>query len=158
MTAIHPFALHKARAAAGDAEAVRIDEVCASAGVFIAPYPVPANKMRPGETLALGAIQKALRIHGPEVVSLALRSITRGRGDNVGNIRASVITVICNALSAEPAWRTKPAALLAAMDRFDIEENLGEAAIEARKRKTSATAVLNGYVLEHLDAHLGSPE
>jgi hypothetical protein len=57
VTAMSPLQLHAARLAAGNSDAAELTEVCREADVTICRYPVPANKMKPGETLAVGMLQ-----------------------------------------------------------------------------------------------------
>jgi hypothetical protein len=56
VTAVSAQQIFVARLAEGDTQAIELQKVCAEAGVTICPYPVPANKMKVGETLAVGAL------------------------------------------------------------------------------------------------------
>jgi hypothetical protein len=60
VTAMSSLQIHAAKVIAGERSAVAIAKVCADAGVSICRYPIPAEKMKPGETLAASALYRAL--------------------------------------------------------------------------------------------------
>ncbi|MGH6628848.1 MAG: hypothetical protein ACREB3_03855, partial [Burkholderiales bacterium] len=63
---VHIYAMYHASVAAGKPDAVAVANVCRDAGVRIARYPIPASKMDPDITLAVGSIKKAIRLRGEE--------------------------------------------------------------------------------------------
>tara|TARA_R110002110_G_scaffold115958_4_gene287231 strand:+ start:1128 stop:2069 length:942 start_codon:yes stop_codon:yes gene_type:complete len=97
---VHQYALHRARVAAGDPDAVAIDRVCAAAGVTVPAYPVPANKIAAGETMALRVIGQMIRTHGEEIAQRGLTLLAEAYRDRPGNIRASLIKAVCATLAA----------------------------------------------------------
>jgi len=54
--AVNAFALHHARLVAGEERAALIDRICREAGLSVPRYPIPADNLKPGQTLALGTI------------------------------------------------------------------------------------------------------
>lgn len=70
-----PLALHRAAVAAGDQRARDIEGAAKKAGIKIAAYPVPANKMPPGMTLAVSTIARCVKMHGVEITAAALAGV-----------------------------------------------------------------------------------
>jgi hypothetical protein len=101
--AVNEFALHHARLAAGDPEAEAIDRLCRTAGVAIPRYPIPADKLKPGQTLALGTITKLPKRYGDGVALLAMRTVASANLSRVGAIRAPVIQAVALLLGARAA-------------------------------------------------------
>jgi hypothetical protein len=155
VTLMTPLQIHASRVAAGDADAIALVEACAAGGVTICRYPVPGNKMRPGETLAVGVLYKSLRTYGPRTLSMALKCITGTHDGNVGLVRASLVKALCGVLDAEPAYAASESRLVAAIGDLCLETELDNGAIEARKRKTNVEAVLAARIFAHLEARLG---
>jgi hypothetical protein len=85
-------------------DAAELTEVCREADVTICRYPVPANKMKPGETLAVGMLQAVLAKFGREVLIAALCCITKTRRGNPGMIRKQIVEALCAVLEAESSW------------------------------------------------------
>lgn len=100
---VEPLTLHRALRAAGDGWALQIDAVARAAGVRIAPYPIPANKIEPGMTLAIGTIGQMLRLHGAEAATAGLRIVGQVWAEPVGNIRADRIRGVTAAVAAHGA-------------------------------------------------------
>lgn len=150
VTAISPMQLHVARLAAGDSQARELADVCAAADVVICRYPVPANKMKPGETLAAGVLARLLKFYGREVLVAALACITRTRKGNVGMVRAPVVTALCRVLDAEPEWRQSPL-LMPAMQRFDFAGSYTAAGQAAYAERCGITAKLVDVIGDHLE-------
>lgn len=66
-----------AAVAAGDKHAILIRDVCATAGVDLVPFPPQGSAYRPGQTIALGAIQKLIARRGPEPSTEILTALAR---------------------------------------------------------------------------------
>ncbi|MBY9045400.1 ParB/RepB/Spo0J family partition protein, partial [Pseudomonas fluorescens] len=120
VTAMSPLQLHAAHLAAGNSGAAELTEVCREAGVTICRYPVPANKMKPGDTLAVGMLQSVLARFGREVLVAALCCITQTRRGNPGMIRKQIVEALCAVLEAEHAWLADRSRLIFAMQTFDF--------------------------------------
>lgn len=120
VTAMSSLQIHAAKVIAGDKNAVRIARVCADANVTICRYPVPADKMKPGETLAATSIYRSLERFGPETLTTALKCITMTGDGHPGLVRQHIISAYCIVLDAEPAWRRNEAQTLAALQSLDL--------------------------------------
>jgi hypothetical protein len=108
VTRIHALAVQHAALLAGDPEALKIKEACDAAGVTILRYPVALPNLKPGETLALGAITEALRSYGREVLVAALFCVTETANNRPGMLAAAIIKALCSTLAANPKWRGSP--------------------------------------------------
>lgn len=76
--AVNTFALHHAKIVAGDATHQEIDRACRAAGVSIPRYPIPADKLEPGQTLALATIRSLLIAIGSGPAAAVLRAVSEG--------------------------------------------------------------------------------
>lgn len=99
VTHINELQVHAAKVTAGDPTAVAIDAICTASGVMVCRYPVPEKKMKPAQTLAIGSLQMSLRLHGPDVLTLALRCLVVAHPDDRGVIRAHTIRAMCEVLA-----------------------------------------------------------
>lgn len=151
VTAMSPLQLHAARLAAGNAAAALLTTVCAEAGVTICRYPVPANKMKPGETLAVAMLQGALDKYGRDVLVAALSCITRTRRGNPGMIRQQIVNGLCAALEAEKGWLKDLKALVFRMQTFDFGEQFNTARSRSIETGENVTAALVEAISDHLD-------
>ncbi len=156
VTAVSAQQLHVARVAAGNEAALALDEACRAAGVKILAYPVPATKIKVGETLAAGELARMLRLYGRDVLVIALRCITETRKGNAGMVRKAVISALCSAFEAEPDWRVDEDKLIKAMWKFDIAGQYIAAAKKSLEGVGSVSAVLLEAICDHLDKNLGS--
>ncbi|MCK1503085.1 ParB/RepB/Spo0J family partition protein [Bradyrhizobium sp. 188] len=151
VTAMSPLQLHAARLAAGNSDAADLTEVCRAADVTICRYPVPANKMKPGETLAVGMLQAVLAKFGREVLITALCCITRTRRGNPGMIRKQIVQALCAVLEAESAWLADRDRLIFAMQTFDFAAQFSAAAARSIEAGETVTAILVEAIAAHLD-------
>lgn len=92
-TAIHALNVWGAQVAAGDPEAVALDRACRAEGVLIKRYPVPLLKMRPGQTVALGALQRGMKDLGEAGLRLALRLLMTAHPEERGVLTGSLLRV-----------------------------------------------------------------
>lgn len=151
VTAMSPLQLHAARLAAGNSGAAELTEVCHAADVTICRYPVPANKMKPGETLAVGMLQSVLAKFGREVLFAALCCITKTRRGNPGMIRKQIVQALCAVLEAESAWLADRDRLIFAMQTFDFAAQFTAAAAKAIEAGETVSAILVEAIAAHLD-------
>lgn len=91
--AVTPLHIHHAQLAAGEPEAQAIARVCARAKVEICRYPVPSDKMKPGQTLAVQSIARLIRLRGPDFAEKVLTALRTARG-GVGRPAAAVPFVL----------------------------------------------------------------
>lgn len=150
VTKVSPLALHHAAVAAGDPGALEIVEVCAAAGVEIAPYPKMPDRMKPGETLALGAVRKMLNAFGRETVITALQCITETANAGPGVVSMHNILAISAVLGANHRWRDAGGALLAAFDEISLEEEHEEAVVTRRGKGVALWEVMSWRLADRL--------
>lgn len=151
VTAMSPLQLHAARLAAGSKAATDLTEACDEAGVIICRYPVPANKMKPGETLAVGMLQSVLAKYGRKVLVSALCCITRTRRGNPGMIRKQIVEALCAVIEAERSWLADRAKLIFAMQTFDFAAEFTAACARSIGTGDKVSSVLVEAIAVHLD-------
>lgn len=151
VTAMSPLQLHAARLAAGSKAAADLTEACDEAGVTICRYPVPANKMRPGETLAVAMLQSMLEKFGRDVLVAALSCITKTRRGNPGMIRKAIVQALCAVLEAERDWLTDRPRLILAMQTFDFAAQFTAASAKSIETGDKVSSTLVEAIAAHLD-------
>jgi hypothetical protein len=151
ITTLSTMQIHAAKVAAGDPDAVRLNEVCARAGVTICRYPIPAKKMVAGQTLAAAQLQRFLTRFGDATLEIALSCITRAGNGNSGWVRAPIIEALCAVLSAEPDWRDSRH-LLSAMTKFDYADAFNRATSGVGASRSRIVTSLIEIVAEHLES------
>lgn len=154
VTAMSPLQLHAARLAAGNSGAAELTEVCREADVTICRYPVPANKMKPGETLAVGMLQSVLAKFGREVLVAALCCITKTRRGNPGMIRKQVVEALCAVLEAEPDWRSDHKRMVIAMQTFDFLAQFNAARTASIETGAKVADGLVDAIGQHLESKM----
>lgn len=152
VTAMSPLQLHAARLAAGDKTADELTQACAEAGVTICRYPVPANKMKPGDTLAVGMLQSVLAKFGRKILVAALCCITQTRRGNPGMIRKQIVEALCAVLEAERSWLADRARLIFAMQTFDFAAQFTAASARSIETGDKVSTTLVEAIAEHLDS------
>lgn len=100
--AVNPFALHHARLVAGDERARLVDRVCGAAGVSIPKYPIPAENLKPGQTLALGSIAALLQRLGERGASAVLKAVAAAYVEQAGCLRASLLKAVGKVYESVP--------------------------------------------------------
>jgi len=151
VTVMSPLQIHAARLAAGDKSADELTQACAEAGVTICRYPVPASKMKPGDTLAVGMLHATLKKYGRDVLVAALCCITRTRRGNAGMIRKAIVQALCSVLEAEPGWLADRAKLIFAMQTFDFAAQFTAASARSIESGDSVSSTLVEAIAAHLD-------
>ncbi|KGT75917.1 hypothetical protein MA20_32045 [Bradyrhizobium japonicum] len=154
VTAMSPLQLHAARLAAGDKGASDLTDVCREADVSICRYPVPANKMKAGETLAVGMLQAVLAKYGRAVLVAALCCITKTRRGNPGMIRKQVVEALCAVLEAEPDWRADHKRMVKAMQTFDFLAQFNAARTASIETGAKVVDGLVDAIGQHLDSKM----
>lgn len=84
-----PYALHHARIVAGNIEAKKVDTATRAAGVSIPKYPIPADKMKPGQTMAIAVLYRLVK-------RLDVESATE------------VMTAVAEPFRTKPGWLRAP--------------------------------------------------
>ena len=93
--AVTPLHLHHAMLAAGAPDAQAVERVCKAAGITICRYPVPANKMAPGQTLAVGTISRIIKQHGEAFAISIMTAVRKDAGNAPGGVNAPTMRIIC---------------------------------------------------------------
>jgi hypothetical protein len=138
--------------ASGDKDAAALTDVCAVAGVTICRYPVPADKIKPGETLAAAMLQKVLGKYGREVLISALSCITQTRRGNPGMIRKQIVEALCAVLEADPDWLKDRNRLIFAIQTFDFAAQFKAVWAKSAERGESVVSCLIEAIGDHLDS------
>lgn len=153
-TRISALQLHRAALAAGDAEAREVQEAADAAGVVILRHPTSHLDLKPGETMALGAIRSALKEHGRDTVVTALMCVTETSNNEPGVLGAATIKALCTTLGARPDWREAGERLLAAFDEIDLLEEANQARFSYRAKGTAVAEILTGRITTRLQVSL----
>lgn len=142
VTRMHKLALHHAAIASGDEAAIELEAVCAIAGVKVLRYPRQADRLEPGETMALGSIGEGLRQYGRETVITALQCVTETENNRAGVLCAATLRALFAVLGADAKLREGGGDLLAAFDAIDLESELEEAQLTRRPKGVATWEVL----------------
>lgn len=121
---VHSMALHYARLAAQDPEAMEIDEICTRADVVICRYPVMVDRIKPGETMAIGSIRASLKNVGREPLQAALSAIARVFRDAPGAVRSDIIKGAAAAFSDSSASQREAVEVFLMQRPFDDLDSL----------------------------------
>jgi hypothetical protein len=154
VTAITTMQLHAARVAAGEPNAVALNDACVEAGVRILRNPVSFRQMKPGYTVAAGTLAQQLTRYGRDTLVAALSCITRTGDGNVGMVRAPVVEALCAVLDGEPAWGGDLPVLLGAMQSFDFHAAYSDARLRASQERVGVQVPLVEIVCAHLEKAL----
>jgi len=130
MTSMQMF---HAAVASGDGVHVKAAAACQAAGVTVLRYPLQADKMKLGETLAAGALVHCARRFPQAVLTLALTALkTQDEALDVpGHVNATTIKALC-ALIDRLDWPHKSEAILATLSAQPIAELWDEASMDAQ--------------------------
>lgn len=104
---VNAFALYHARLVSGDEDAAAVDRLCRRAGIVIPKYPIPATKLKVGETMALATIGALRRESGEALAELVLRTVVDGTAARPGQIRAPLIRAVAEILAGLPEGRRR---------------------------------------------------
>lgn len=92
--AVTSFAIHHALATAGDERSLALEALCAAAEIEIPRYPIPAASMKPGQTLAIGALSSMLDGRGRDRSVELLGALRRAWPQEKGALRAPLISAV----------------------------------------------------------------
>ncbi|MEL6061874.1 MULTISPECIES: ParB/RepB/Spo0J family partition protein [unclassified Methylobacterium] len=149
-TKMNRQAIHRAALAAGDPEAVAIDDACHRAGVEILTYPVPTKAQKPLQTMAVATLAEALRTYGRDTLITALQCVSEtSNGEEPGLLTGPVIKALCDVLHHRKDWRDSGSKLLDAFDEIDLEAEVERARL-APKRVGVSTAMVLAATLNHM--------
>lgn len=144
--AVTAFAIHHALAVAGDERAMALAAMCDAADVEVPHYPIPANKSKPRQTLAIGALGAMLDALGAERGAALLGAIRQAFRDDAGSLRAPLIAAVTAMDQAAPIDADALRKALARIGHKAFEKRcavlLAEAADGSKRRAEVAGAVL----------------
>ena len=152
--AVNPFALHHAMLAAGDPDAIELNTVCLKHRISIPRYPVLSDKLKPGETLALGTIKMLGRKYTPRIADAAIGAIAAAYRKEPGALRAAFFVGAAKALGdlVDPERTRQADKIAAALDGRPWHE-LQNRALSRRQRyrgteADSVAAILKQWVAQ----------
>lgn len=151
ITKTTPQQLYHAKLAAGNADCIALDEVCAAAGVEIVRRNLVMKRVQVGQTQAVGALSRCLRDYGSATLITALQCITQSADGNAGFVRATIVEGICEVLHRNRKWCEAGGALLRAMDELSFPDMWDEVS-EGRDQVFPST--VRKLVAETITAHL----
>lgn len=151
VTAISTMQLHAARVAAGDPDAVALNDACVEAGVRILRNPLSFRQMKPGYTVAAAKLGQQLARYGRNTLVAALSCITKTGDGNVGMVRAQLVEALCAVLDGEPDWQTDLPTLLDAMQTFDFVKAFSAATLTASQERVGVQVPLVEIISAHLE-------
>jgi hypothetical protein len=122
VTKTTPTQLFYSRLAAGDERCSAIAAVCSAAAVTMVRTNMVQSKMQTGQTVAIGAIGRCYDAHGADILTCALRCITRTADGNAGFLRSTIIEALCLVLVEHPEWQKPEDVLLSHMQKFSFPD------------------------------------
>lgn len=146
MTSMQMF---HAAVASGDGLHVKAAAACQAAGVTVLRYPLQADKMKLGETLAAGALVHCARRFPQAVLTLALTALKTQDAalDVPGHVNATTIKALCTLIDRLD-WQHKSEAILATLSAQPIAELWDEASMDARTHGGGEAARLTTLLAE----------
>ncbi|MBC7282651.1 hypothetical protein [Hoeflea sp.] len=147
VTAISPMQLYHAGVAAGIADAAGAEACAAAAGVTVMRYPVPAGKLKAGQTLAAGTLRQMWKQHGAGVLGPALAVLALADSDGTGLVNVHTIKALCEVLAA----RHLSDALAARLQSLDLEKREDAARLASLREGGSVAAHLAAAISAELD-------
>lgn len=151
VTRITQGQLWRARVLAGEPAALEVQAVLAAADARVMAYKAPTNDYHPGDTLALGTIERMVRVHGAPIVITALQAITQTGTGNAGCLTAPLIAALCDLVAATPRWQHQPTQLFALMDELDLADLIAGSGADAKRQRKPQV----GLIKARLSAHFG---
>lgn len=142
---------HAADLTTSDPSAIRLNAICARAGVELLRYPVPVDRQGPGQTMAVAAMNQCLQRYGEETLITALQCVTQTNNHRPGVLTASMIKSLCAVLSGDHFRRDSGLALLEAFDAIDLAALQRTASTEALRNKIPATQALCQHIRHQLE-------
>ena len=151
VTAITPQQLFKARSMAGEPAAKALQKVLDAADVRVLAYKTPEMTYKKGDTLAIGTLERCLRLYGPEILTVALQAITQTGDGNAGCVKATLIQALCEMIKRVPEWQEAPTILFDLVDEISLSRLIDDTAAASRYEKKPQRLVM----LEKLPAMMG---
>lgn len=121
VTRMNSYSVYRASRAAGDETILAIDALCASCGVRVLTTPRERPRLKPGDTLAVSALQGMFVRHGPEPLRKALLAIMTQGEFGTGLITPAMLSGLCLFFSGQ-AGRKMSHAQIQAFAELDLGE------------------------------------
>jgi ParB-like nuclease domain len=147
---ISPMAFHAAAVVAREPWAVDVADVCIRADVELLRYPLPVERQRPGQSMAVGAITRCLKRYGAATLITALQCITQTTNNRPGALTARMIRALCEVLDGNHHWRDSGLTLLEAFDGVDLSAIQSEAAKRTGMTRVSQVETITERIREEL--------
>ena len=147
-TRMHALEIHRAAVAAGDAEALELERVCAAAGVIVSTHPRAQDRIRPGATNAVNALRAQLRRVGEDTMVVALRCVTGSANNQPAVLSALVIDALCAMVASRPAWLAQGERLAEAFNGIVILREADKARFQPRAQGVATWEVLRDRLSE----------
>ncbi len=100
--AMNAFAKFHASVAAGEPDAVAVQEILDECRIEVPRSPVMKGETGPRQTQAIGTLTRMLSTHSRKHIKWALTIIPEAYGDSVGALRAQMITALVEFIKANP--------------------------------------------------------
>lgn len=143
VTALSVMAKFHAAVAAGHASATAAQRALDAAKARILKYPVPASKMKVGDSLAAATLILCAERFGEKPLASALKGLVR-RG-NPGDLTAPVIEAAARLVASRPKW--KPAEIEAHIAGFDLLRLINA----ARQRKVGLSTKISVLLFQEME-------
>lgn len=101
--AMHPLHIYHAALVAAEPQACRIASICQRSGITIPRNAASNGDLKPGQTLAVATIRKAL-VHGDRVVTDALTILREAFSERGGQLRGSIIEAMVGFVAAHAGF------------------------------------------------------
>ena len=147
-TRLHSVQIYHAAVMAGELDACRIAEVCTQVGITVCRYAKKPLEMKPGETVSVRALGRAIAKFGDTVIP-TLKAMVLCEG-NAGLLTQTIIYGACEVLADHPEWRSNQKLLAAAFDQIDLGVLYDKGASIAAR--TKGTSTLNQFESRLVDA------
>jgi hypothetical protein len=151
-TPISQMALHAAALVASEPLAIQIAQACEGADVELLRYPIPVDRLRPGQTLAAGAIARCLKQYGEATLILALRCVTQTSNNKPGAVSARIIKALCAVLHGNPEWLDQGSKLLEVVDSIDLMAIQKASAVDGAIRKVGRVQAISNRIHAELSS------
>jgi hypothetical protein len=93
---VNEYALHHAQLVSGECLALSVDELCKGAEIAIPRYPLPSDQIKPGQTLALGALRRLAKMQDRALAHCVVVTVANAYRGEAGALRSSIFQAVCS--------------------------------------------------------------
>jgi hypothetical protein len=151
------MAVQAAEYTASEPHAIQLAQLCARADVELLRYPVPVDRQRAGQTMAVGALAQCLKRFGEETLITALQCVTQTTNNRPGLLSARIIKALCSVLGNDRVLRDSGLGLLETFDTIDLLELSNKATADAAIKGVSPVQLLVDRVRSEVGRKLRKP-